>query len=224
MECIVALNGRAPQITIVAASEPEGELAERARFHRDRLATDGSFDGDKLLAHTIDADGTIAAFVAPFSTVLAMHELTRAGRADETLSFSLGPIGISALIENEHGQTLWGKRHGASVGGGAWHVIPAGMYDAGRDPQLMLLQEAEEELGLQPTDFTALEPLLVVHVVEQLTGVQIVYHAAIADTADLQLNPAEHSEVRWVDFPGELEPVLGQGLGIWHARNMLAHV
>lgn len=224
MERVVALNGNEPTVTVVGTPEPEGLLAERIAFHRAQLDADGSFDGEKLLAKTIGGDGTITAFTAPFSTVLALHELTRAGHAAETSRFSLGPVGVNALLENETGLTLWGKRHGRSVGGGAWHVVPSGMYDAGRAPRLMLEQEADEELGLQPSDFALLEPLLVVHVVEELACVQIVYRAVVADDVQLRLNTAEHSELRWVSSPADLYPVIGQGLGIWRAcQQVRAH-
>lgn len=100
---------------------------------------------------------------------------------------------VCAVITDDLGRILVGKRPQGKVLGGKWE-FPGGKIDPGETPEYALRREIQEELE---ATITVLEPLSeVVNPYETVT-IRLMPYRARVESGTLRL--LEHDEIRWLD-------------------------
>lgn len=205
-----------PKIELVDAPPLTGELAARVEKHRAWLAQDPfNFDGPVVLCKSID-EIILTAYRSTYAVKLAIYELAKELRFDDYLEISLGPIAVTAVIADQDGATLWGRRAAQVFTGGSWHLMPSGMLEPETTPRELILREASEEIALDEDDFVSFEPAAIVPIPE-IGVIQLLYQGQVTSRDKVKLNLEEHSELAWVADTAEITPILAEGLALHRA-------
>lgn len=113
---------------------------------------------------------------------------------------------IASAFIHQNGKLLIAKRADTKKFLPGIYEIPGGHVEFGETPELALQREVKEEIGI---DVVVGEPFAVFSYLSSTDrhGVEIDYYATLAsDDQVVQLNPADHSEYRWIG-PDEVDAI-----------------
>lgn len=99
----------------------------------------------------------------------------------------------AAIIENEQGQILIARRNKGKSQAGMWE-FPGGKIELGESPEVCLIRELQEEMGIEIAPYT----LLGVNKHDYGT-VQIKLIAYLAKYSSGEIRLTDHDEYRWAD-------------------------
>ena len=187
------------------AGEPRIRLVPEPSLD-ERTAEELAASRQEILAHPDLFDGPLLLLLEVTPTQLLGYQGSYAHyrtiqRLGPETALGLGAASVGLCISDGQGSELWVKRASNVNDPDSWsYAVEGGVSDGAAGFRAAILQEALEELGLQPEQLRDLSPRVLL-ANEQGDAAYLSFSASLAPGAEIRLQEDEAVAYRWVQRP-----------------------